>query len=123
MKEDANRTGRPRKAIGRREKRARLTLVVSADAKRRIAGSADLKGVSLNAETEALIEKALLLDVVLAGMSSSEDKFIRQGFEAAARKLGYRPHRGKYGTEWLPPGDPRGSSSEWGDSDKKEGQQ
>jgi len=115
--------GRPPKLSGRREKRSRITLVIPADTKRRIAVNADRNGVSLSAEVEAMIARLETIESVLAGMGSSEENLARQGFEAAARKLGYRPHRGVHGIEWLPPGHPGGSHHEWLDPDKTEDQQ
>jgi hypothetical protein len=109
----AKRIGRPPKKAARGEKRASLGLKVRIDIKRRIDEAAKNSGRTQSQEAEALIEKALTIEAVLAGMGSSDEKIIRQGLEAAARKLGYKPHVGVHGTEWYPPGHPKGSISGW----------
>jgi hypothetical protein len=119
MKKEIKRIGRPVKPVRAKRGRARLSLVVTAETKKRIIDAAEVSERSLSAEIEFLIEQALTYNEILKTMRTSVAEIAKGNVEAAFRRLGYRPlHSPPYGNIWLPQGHPGGSHGEFIDEER-----
>jgi len=106
MEKETKRTGRPVKPVRAKRGRTRLSLVVTAETKRRINAATQDSGRSLSAEIELLIEQALTYATVLSAMNTSVQEIAKGKIEAEFRKAGYTAVHSPHGKIWLPPGYP-----------------
>jgi hypothetical protein len=97
----AKRIGRPMNKPAKGT-RVSLGLKVTAEVKRHVDAAAQASGRTQSQEAEALIEKALQYDRVLAASGTTSEKLL----EGALRAVGYTPVHSPHGKIWLPPGYP-----------------
>jgi TraY domain len=91
------RIGRPSKEPTKKQRRVSLTFRVLADVKRLLIQSAQKSGRSLAAEAEALIEKALAYDRMLAAMNTTIPEMQEQFVKTYLHRQGFMPIRGAGG--------------------------
>jgi hypothetical protein len=97
----AKRIGRPMKPP-KPGKRAPLSLLVRADIKALVDERAKASGRTQAAEVEAMIERALALDELLAAMKTTNAKLVAMAF----RRQGFVPKSTPHGDIWYPKGHP-----------------
>ena len=91
------RIGRPSKEPTKKQRRASLTFRVLAEVKLHLIQAAKKSGRSLAHEAEALIEKALAYDNMLAAMRSTIPEMQEQFVKSYLHQKGFIPIRGAGG--------------------------
>jgi hypothetical protein len=98
--------GRPTKPPPRGKKRIQVSMILSAETKKRLDQEAKVSGRTLSQVGEWLIDRALTLDDTLKQMNRSLTGIDRENFEIEMRRRGYTKLNDPRGVVWLPPGAP-----------------
>ena len=94
-------------------KRVQLNVIVSAETKQLIERLARESDRSQGQVAEALIERSIVYDSVIAAMNRTLDDIRRGHIEEAFRSDGYTPLKTPYGQIWVPRDFPLTGGSNW----------